>query len=596
MAVRFDASGDRLYRTANLPGIRSFTASGWARLSVDRNDYSCLFTLYGGSNEYIFATDSDGTTLRLYTTSFSSGGFSLTVGQPFFWACGSDGSNSYAAFRPVGSNTLQSYTHTLSANSATSTMVVGTNFYGEWWNGEVSNVKVWDRLLSPSELLAESFFERPQYPDSLNVWWPAHKAATAAADLSGNGRDATIGGSIADADRGINLWAPRRRIILPATAGGFSGSLSATESGADTASIAGAVSVQGALSVTESGSDTSAISGSVLISGSLAVTETGSDTAAIVGGSVATGDLNATETGSDTAAVSGVVLVQGALSASEVGGDTASASGAVLVSGALAVTESGADTAAISGVVLVQGSMAVTESGSDTFAATGSLSGGVNGSLNAQESGTDTFAASGAVVVSGSLAASEAGADSAAISGVVAVSGALTVSESGSDQFAADGIASVRTGSMDAVEQGGDTALILGEGAEPTQSSPHGFVITDTAPKLWWKRKPKALDEEEAQERVEKLVRVVERVARKQVEEEKPAPAKERKREVREAISPLVEEMPGFDWMAVYRTILIELESRKREAQAREQAAAEIARIRAIEQDDEDALLLLMSF
>jgi hypothetical protein len=134
--------------------------------------------------------------------------------------------------------------------------------------------------------------------------------------------------------------------------------------------------------------------------------------------------------------------------------------------------------------------------------------------------------------------------------------------------------------------------LVLGG----SQGEGHGFVITDTAPRLWWKRKPKALDEEEAQERVEKLVRVVERVARKQVEEEKPAPAKERKREVREAIAPLVEEMPGFDWMAVYRTILIELERRKREEQAREQAAAEIARIRAIEQDDEDALLLLMSF
>lgn len=119
--------------------------------------------------------------------------------------------------------------------------------------------------------------------------------------------------------------------------------------------------------------------------------------------------------------------------------------------------------------------------------------------------------------------------------------------------------------------------------------------MTGQPSKLWWARKPKALDEEEAEQLVERVVRVVERIARTQVERPKPAPQKVRKAEVRDAIAPLVEQMPGFDWMAVYRAILIELERRKQEEQARELAAAEIARIRAIEQDDEDVLLLLMS-
>lgn len=246
--------------------------------------------------------------------------------------------------------------------------------------------------------------------------------------------------------------------------GGVSGSLSATESGSDTAAISGTVKVQGALSASEVGSDTSAIAGAVRVSGSLSVTESGSDTAAIVGGSVATGSLNATETGSDTAAVSGVVLVQGSLSTAEAGSDTASLAGVVVVAGSLAASESGSDTAAISGLVLVQGAMSVTEDGPDTFAATGSLSGGVNGSLNAQETGSDSFAAAGMVPVGGSLAAAEGGADSAAISGVVIVSGTLSASESGADQFDAEGTATSRTGSVDAVEQGSDTALILGDG------------------------------------------------------------------------------------------------------------------------------------
>lgn len=132
-------------------------------------------------------------------------------------------------------------------------------------------------------------------------------------------------------------------------------------------------------------------------------------------------------------------------------------------------------------------------------------------------------------------------------------------------------------------------------GDEPATGSPHGFVITETAPKLWWKRKPKALDEEEAEQKVAKVVRVVERIALRQVEAQQPAPAKEQKREVREAIAPLVAEMPGFDWMTLYRTILIELGRRQQEQQAAELAQMEIARIQAMRRDEDDVLILLMS-
>ena len=125
--------------------------------------------------------------------------------------------------------------------------------------------------------------------------------------------------------------------------------------------------------------------------------------------------------------------------------------------------------------------------------------------------------------------------------------------------------------------------------------SPHGFVITDTAPKLWWQRKPKALDEEEAEQKVAQVVRVVERIALSQVKAEQPAPAKEQKREVREAIAPLVAEMPGFDWMTLYRVILIELGRRQQEQQAAELAQIEIARIQAMRRDEDDVLILLMS-
>lgn len=141
----------------------------------------------------------------------------------------------------------------------------------------------------------------------------------------------------------------------------------------------------------------------------------------------------------------------------------------------------------------------------------------------------------------------------------------------------------------------GAGSIVSGQAQNGISQGGFGFVITDTAPRLWWQRKPKALDEQEAEEKVAKVVRVVERIARQQVEADRPAPVKDKKREVREAIAPLVAEMPGFDWMTVYRTILIELGRRQQEQQAAEQAQMEIARIQAMRRDEDDVLLLLMS-
>ena len=148
------------------------------------------------------------------------------------------------------------------------------------------------------------------------------------------------------------------------------GTLSAQESGADAAAIAGAVLVAGALSVTESGADTASALGNVLVSGSLSAAEQGADTAIIVGGNILAGYMAAQESGSDTAAASGAVVVSGTMSASEAGADGFAASGSIGSSdiiGNVAALESGADSIVVSGVVIVSGSMAAAEAGSDTM-------------------------------------------------------------------------------------------------------------------------------------------------------------------------------------------------------------------------------------
>lgn len=105
--------------------------------------------------------------------------------------------------------------------------------------------------------------------------------------------------------------------------------------------------------------------------GNLAATESGADTAALVGAVLVQGALAASEAGADTFSAEGVVRVAGVLAAVESGADTISAEGAVRVQGVLAATETGADTFSAEGIVKVQGAMAATESGADTFAAEG---------------------------------------------------------------------------------------------------------------------------------------------------------------------------------------------------------------------------------
>lgn len=132
----------------------------------------------------------------------------------------------------------------------------------------------------------------------------------------------------------------------------------------------------GTLAATESGSDTASINGDILVQGNFAVTETESDTAALdgfVAASGVTGSLAVTEAGSDSASLAGTVLVQGTFDVLNSTQDSASLVGEVLVQGNFAVTEAGNDTASISGSSLgvVTGSFAITESGADTASIAG---------------------------------------------------------------------------------------------------------------------------------------------------------------------------------------------------------------------------------
>jgi hypothetical protein len=175
--------------------------------------------------------------------------------------------------------------------------------------------------------------------------------------------------------------------------------------------------------------------------GSLTATETGSDTAAITGTVRVAGSIAATETGADTAALTGAVRVAGALAAPETGGDTAALVGAVRIAGALGSTESGADVCAIVGAVT-----GAVVAAPVTGAGSGKLRRHLNPNFHAnevpqfapftprpiapkpvravlaarEEPGGDTASAAGRVRISGRMAAREAeGLDTATGRGIV---------------------------------------------------------------------------------------------------------------------------------------------------------------------------------
>lgn len=85
------------------------------------------------------------------------------------------------------------------------------------------------------------------------------------------------------------------------------GSIAATETGSDTASLAGNVLVQGVLAVTEGGQDVASLAGNVLVRGTMDASEAGQDTCSILGVVVGTMGLaisrNVTIPASERAAV-----------------------------------------------------------------------------------------------------------------------------------------------------------------------------------------------------------------------------------------------------------------------------------------------------
>lgn len=222
MAIRFDAAGDYISRTASVPASDPFSVSFWMYITADRNAAGTLFILVnaGGTSFVDVHLKSDGTTLEIGTSyaGNSGGGTSLSTGTWYHIALVRSGASHTLYLNGVSDQTLSN-----AGTFTTATMGMGSNTV-TWLNGRLACIKVWDAALTQSEIQQEMNVIRPVRTNNLNLWTPNFPGATERlADYSGNGRNWTANGTLTDEDPPPVSWGAQTPFgLLVSTATAYS--------------------------------------------------------------------------------------------------------------------------------------------------------------------------------------------------------------------------------------------------------------------------------------------------------------------------------------------------------------------------------------
>lgn len=375
MAIRIDASGDSLKRTANLPDSAAFTACGWAVRVGDTNNFTTLVSLSNSSGAGVYLeTDSDGDTLKVYSDgdfTFSSALATLANNVPFFFALvgsstGAGGLTGYYALQ--GAASLTSVSH-VGFSMTEAELYFGNDFFAEYFNGNLSALKVWDAALTANELLQEMQTIRPQRFANLNLWVPGidNAAANAVLDYSGNARNLAAGGTLTTEQGPGVPW------------GGFSQFVSFVSSGVTqfvtlTATATGTASIVRAIGLVRSASSTATAS----IIRRLSKTVSASSTAAV--SLIRSVQKNLSASSSSSATLAAIKVQFKALSA------TSTATASMIRRTGLVRSASATGTASIARVLAALRTLGATSS------ATASLVRGIAKTFSANSSATASIA------------------------------------------------------------------------------------------------------------------------------------------------------------------------------------------------------------
>ncbi|RIK41611.1 MAG: hypothetical protein DCC55_11380 [Chloroflexi bacterium] len=231
MAIRFDASADRISRNSDLPASsRGFTWVCWYKTVVDRNDWSQgIGNLSASTSNYIYIeTDATGTQYQVW---FSGGSnhhslnlLNVTVNQWVYFAYTTSSSGSVNGYHgALGASLTKVGPHATAINSFAPILLQcgDTVWTNEWCNGVMAYAAAWNAELTQAELELQRYSIMPVRTADLYGWWPMMSGVSERlADYSGNSRNWTAGGTLTDEDGPPISYRPYVWAIARAVGGG----------------------------------------------------------------------------------------------------------------------------------------------------------------------------------------------------------------------------------------------------------------------------------------------------------------------------------------------------------------------------------------
>lgn len=225
MAVRCNSATDYLTRTTNVPANTAYTIAGWFKRVTDLDAYETAirYAMYVNPDHYgayiEFYPSWDGTNNnQTVLRNDTGGGVAAWTTLP-----GTDNTNSgtagwyYLALTGDGTNN-KAYWYTWNGSSATlvdsatQSVIVGTNQttlsieimgiapVSRYVDGKCCYVRVWDAALTQTEIETEAVSSVIVRTTNINTALGACTDSSFANDISGNGRNWTLGAGLTTSD------------------------------------------------------------------------------------------------------------------------------------------------------------------------------------------------------------------------------------------------------------------------------------------------------------------------------------------------------------------------------------------------------------
>ena len=217
MAIRFDASADRLARTSGVLDYNgTYTWMAWVRYNSDLNAYGHIFGInrndaaanydyigLNGTGEALISLVDVGGALTEET------GSNLTA-STWYHICAVRASTTSLAIYLNGTLSTTN-TRNVTGRSASTRMEIGGFSTSDFDRTDirVAAVKIWNTALSAAELAQEIYRITPAQFTGLWLWSPLIGSTTDIGDYSGNARDWTAGGTLTVEDGPPVSWGGR---------------------------------------------------------------------------------------------------------------------------------------------------------------------------------------------------------------------------------------------------------------------------------------------------------------------------------------------------------------------------------------------------